>query len=259
MEIRCEIVAKTDIGRQRSRNEDNFLILDEFAFVSVADGMGGHVDGDVASKTAVDTMEGMYSEQYSSIVSSLKEDKEKLIQEQEKFLITSIQEANKNIMELNRGSFALEGMGTTVVSLQISGDKVIIAWVGDSRIYCLRNSELKQISEDHSLVGELARHNIIGKKDMMFWQNKNIITRALGMSENVKVDSSLHSLEVGDVFLLCTDGLSDHVTDEVVEEIVLKNLEDSEQLLTELINEANDAGGPDNITVALVKTFPVEE
>ena len=140
-----------------------------------------------------------------------------------------------------------------MVGLQITPcGHSITACVGDSRIYRVRSGEIEQITEDHSLVGELLRHNIIHEKDLMFLQNKNIITRALGMGQNVTVDTKVHKLENNDIFLLCTDGLSDLVDNDVMLKIVLES-EGLEQTVNNLIDAANEAGGSDNITVALVK------
>ncbi|WP_372370987.1 Stp1/IreP family PP2C-type Ser/Thr phosphatase [Candidatus Uabimicrobium sp. HlEnr_7] len=249
MDVKCEIAANTNVGRQRFRNEDNFIILEKFSLAIVADGMGGHVDGDVASRIVTETL----NERYDSLYAEKVNDDDDQIKSQEQFLAESIECANFKIFEKNQGVFSLESMGTTVVGLQITPcGHSITACVGDSRIYRIRDEEIEQITEDHSLVGELLRHNIIHEKDLMFLQNKNIITRALGMGQNVTVDTKVHKLQNNDIFLLCTDGLSDLVENDPVLQIVL-NSADLEETVANLIDAANDAGGSDNITVALVK------
>ena len=253
--MRFEMAGKTDIGRQRVRNEDNYLILKEFSLSAVADGMGGHVDGNIASQIAVDTIRESYRANYpTKIVEKKYASLEEKLKEQEQFLTESIQEANHNIFSRNKGNFTLEGMGTTVVALQISEKYALTACVGDSRIYLFRDEQLRQLTQDHSLVGELVRYNIIGEQDLIFLQNKNIITRALGMSDHVVVDTVCHKICANDLFLLCSDGLTDLVNDKNIQEILRTHCNfELTAILDALINEANNCGGQDNITVALVK------
>lgn len=255
------MVGKTDVGRQRSRNEDSFLLLKECALGAIADGMGGHIDGHIASQTAVDTIKEIYQARYPHLLSQKFANLEELIQAQKILMIDAIEQANTNIFVKNRSNFGfegmppnaiqIEGMGTTVVAVQIGEGYALTAWVGDSRIYLLHNSKLTQVSQDHSLVGELIRYNIIDKKDRMFFQ-KNIITRALGMAEKVVVDLLLQQVSPGDIFLMCSDGLSDLVSDEQMERIITQNHEDLNQAVEKLISEANNNGGLDNISANLV-------
>ncbi len=247
------MAGKTDIGRQRTRNEDHFLIMKEYSLTAVADGMGGHVDGNIASQIAVDTLMEKYTTEYQNLLDEFSGNTEQLLLAQEKFLAKTVQEANKNIFARNRGAFSLEGMGTTIVALQISQGYAITACVGDSRIYLLRKNSLVQLTQDHSLVSELLRYNIIATKDLQRLQNKNIITRALGMSESVLVDTNTHEILVGDIFLLCSDGLTDLMTDEKICEILAQNQSDISLAHDLLIDEANHLGGQDNITVSIVK------
>lgn len=248
-----EISGKTDVGRQRTRNEDHLLIMEEYSLTAVADGMGGHVDGNIASQIAVDTLMEKYTTDYQQIMDEFGKSPEKLLQEQEKFLSKTVQDANKNIFSRNRGAFSLEGMGTTIVALQISLGYAITACVGDSRIYLLRKNNLVQLTQDHSLVSELLRYNIIAAKDLHRLQNKNIITRALGMSETVLVDTNTHEIFAGDIFLLCSDGLTDLMTDEKIGEILAQNQKDIQIAKDLLVDEANNLGGQDNITVNILK------
>lgn len=246
------MAGKTDVGKQRVRNEDNFLIMEDFFLSSVADGMGGHVDGNIASQIAVDTLKENYLARYKEKIGDLST-KEDILKEQELFLGSVVQEANKNIFQRNRGCLTLQGMGTTVVVLQVGQGYVITACVGDSRIYRFRDDKLEQLTLDHSLVGELIRYNIIGEKDLLFLQNKNIITRALGMSDKVVVDITSHESKEDDIYLLCSDGLTDLVPDEIIRDIIGENRENLDNLVNILIDEANNRGGQDNITVSIVK------
>ena len=248
----CQLIAKTDVGRQRLRNEDNFLLLEKYSLSVVADGMGGHVDGNIASQIAVDTIKSFYQSKYNGHIEQV-DSKEELIKLQKEFLTDAVQEANRNIFARNRGSFALEGMGTTIVVLQVEKKYALTACVGDSRIYLLRQKTLKQVTQDHSLVSELVRYNIIDEKDKIFLQNKNIITRALGMTETVSVDITKQEIFSGDLFLLCSDGLTDLVENEKIEAILNENYDNLDLGLDKLIEEANNLGGQDNITVSLVK------
>lgn len=253
--MRCLMSAKTDVGRQRLRNEDNFILLEQYAFSAVADGMGGHIDGNIASQIAVDTLKDSYENRYQKIVSQSFQTVEDEMKAQEGFIVQTVQEANKNIFVRNKGNFKLEGMGTTLVALQIQQDYALTACVGDSRIYHLRDRKLAQVTQDHSLVGELIRYNIIDKADVLFAHNKNIITRALGMTENVLVDTTSQKVIAGDIFLLCSDGLTDLVSDEEMEKILGENADDLNKAVEELVGTANDCGGQDNITVVLVKAI----
>lgn len=249
--MQLEMVGKTDIGRQRSRNEDHYLLMDSFSLSVVADGMGGHIDGDIASQIAVDTLQKRYENDYKA----LPEDTEylKILEFQEKFLVESIQEANKNIFEQNQQSGIPDGMGTTIVSTVVTEKHAVIAWVGDSRIYLFRDEKLKQVSQDHSLVNELMKYNFISEKDLVFIQNKNIITRALGMNSQVLVDSQCIETQPNDIFLMCSDGLSDLVTDSQIEEILIDYGQDISVVAEKLVDYANFKGGQDNITVTLAK------
>lgn len=249
----CEMVGKSDVGRQRLRNEDNFLLLGDFHLTVIADGMGGHIDGNIASQIAVDTIRDIYQNQHASALDKEFPSPEERIKAQEAFLAEAVQQANRNIFNRNRGCFSLEGMGTTVVALEVFAGYAITACVGDSRIYRLRDKQLAQITQDHSLVGELVRYNIIDKKDILFLQNKNIITRALGMTENVLVDTKQEKILPQDIFLLCSDGLTDLLGDEQIEKVLVQKQNNLQSAVDSLVDQANQQGGIDNITVCLVK------
>ncbi len=240
------MVAKTDTGRQRSRNEDYYMVHAEQPLCVVADGMGGHADGNIASSTAVSTINEMVCSVNDGVF--IETATEELIS----VIRGMIDEANSRIFAKNRGYFSLEGMGTTIVVLMMTPKEVITANVGDSRIYRLREGKLKQLTQDHSLLEELKRFNIIGSRDTHFNINKNIITRALGMNETVNADLERHPHNSGDIFLLCSDGLTDLVDDDEIEQ-VLADVTDFEDAADCLIEMANQNGGNDNITVVLAR------
>jgi serine/threonine protein phosphatase PrpC len=235
------IVGKTDKGRRRSRNEDAFLIMEGIGLCSVADGMGGHYGGNIASSIAVQILSECFSETYNP-----KKDGGEL-----EFLQATISRGNVEIYDRNRQDMFPSGMGTTVVAILIKEPKAFLGFVGDSRIYLFRGERLSQVSDDHSLVAELIRNGIISKDEAMYHQNKNIITRALGMNEQVQVDGKTLELEEGDLFLLCSDGLSDLISDRELENVLRHRRSDLESCVEELVLRANNAGGFDNITVVL--------
>lgn len=236
------IVGKTDKGRRRSRNEDAYLIMEAIGLCSVADGMGGHYGGNIASSIAVQIISENFSHHYHP------DNNGDLTLT---FLKDTISKGNAEIYERNRQDMFPSGMGTTVVALLAKEPYIFLGFVGDSRIYLYRDKKLIQVSDDHSLVAELIRNGIITKDEAMYHQNKNIITRALGMNEEVQVDGKILELQEGDLFLLCSDGLSDLISDKDVELLIEENIGNLEVCAERLVENANNAGGFDNITVVL--------
>lgn len=237
-----KIAGKTDKGRRRSRNEDAYLIMESIGLCSVADGMGGHYGGNIASSIAVQIISETFTRYYNP-----NEGEQELLN----FLKDTISKGNMEIYERNKQDMFPSGMGTTIVTVLIKEPKVFLGFVGDSRIYLYRDKKLTQISDDHSLVAELIRNGIISKNEAMYHQNKNIITRALGMNEDLQVDGKIMELQEGDVFLLCSDGLSDLLAESEMETILERYGPDLEGATNFLVDQANNAGGFDNITVVL--------
>ncbi|KAA0217665.1 Stp1/IreP family PP2C-type Ser/Thr phosphatase [bacterium] len=233
--------AATDVGMQRKNNEDASIVIEESCFCAVADGMGGHLGGEIASHIAIETLQQAFKSRNGS--SNERKDAE--------LLTKSIKNANKEIYRRGNSDAALRNMGTTIVAVVISGDYVVFANVGDSRIYRMREGELSQITEDHSWVGELRKKNLISAEDARSHPLKNIITRALGMEPAVEVDVKWEKVKAGDLFLLCSDGLTDLVPDEQIKSILLKHGKELEAATRDLVAAANAAGGSDNITVSL--------
>ncbi|HEX5700194.1 MAG TPA: Stp1/IreP family PP2C-type Ser/Thr phosphatase [Rubrobacter sp.] len=227
----------THAGKVRQNNEDALLVgggEDETLFV-VADGIGGFEAGEVASSLAVDVL--------------------KDLQPEEPFK-AAIGEANRRIVAAGRGDEKLSGMGTTVVAIRFGGKQgepvAEVAHVGDSRAYLVRGGDMNPITEDHSLVAELVRSGDLTRDEAAEHPQKNLITRALGADEEVDVDTVIVPIEAGDRILLCSDGLSDMVSETGILEILAESPDDPERAARALLSAALDAGGNDNITVVVV-------
>ena len=234
----------TDTGRVRNSNQD-YVFCEENAVGSfpnlflVADGMGGHQAGDMASRICVEEMvRQIQATDRKTPVSVLEQ---------------AVSAANQKIYQTATQDKALEGMGTTLVGTVIEGDTAYIVNIGDSRLYQLRDS-LRQITVDHSLVEEMVQSGEIQKNEMRTHPNKNIITRALGTDTSVRPDCfEIEVQEGGDCLLLCSDGLSNMLEDNQIENIVRANGENLRQAGECLVKQANDAGGKDNISVILIR------
>ena len=233
----------TATGRVRNSNQD-YVFCEENAVGSfpnlflVADGMGGHQAGDMASRICVEEMvRQIQATDRKTPVSVLEQ---------------AVSAANQKIYQTATQDKALEGMGTTLVGTVIEGDTAYIVNIGDSRLYQLRDS-LRQITVDHSLVEEMVQSGEIQKNEMRTHPNKNIITRALGTDTSVRPDCFEIEVQEGDVLLLCSDGLSNMLEDNQIENIVRANGENLRQAGECLVKQANDAGGKDNISVILIR------
>lgn len=225
---------RSDRGRVREGNEDSFLV-DEPLYV-VADGMGGHVAGDVASATAVEVITSMAREHQPDAGG---------------VLVTYIEEANSAIYQKAKEDSRLSGMGTTCTLLFLEGSTAHFAHVGDSRAYLFRGGELSQVTEDHTLVQRMVREGRIERQEAAHHPQRSIITRALGMDTSVEVDTLQLELLEGDRVLLCSDGLSSMLDDDLIAR-TLREVGDAQAAADSLVEQANEAGGEDNITVVLV-------
>jgi serine/threonine protein phosphatase PrpC len=229
-----EEAARTDTGRQRSANEDAYFVRSPV--YAVADGMGGAQAGEVAAGIAAKVFEEHFPDGVDP--------------EGELTLIAS--EANRRIYELARSDSSRSGMGTTLTGAVVADDEVSIVHVGDSRAYLLRDGELRQLTRDHSLVEELRRRGQLTVEEAEEHPQRSIITRALGPEAEVELDVHTHQARSGDVFLICSDGLTSMVREETLHEILTKN-RSLEAAVDRLVEEANRAGGRDNITVVLFR------
>ncbi|MFO0711870.1 MAG: Stp1/IreP family PP2C-type Ser/Thr phosphatase [Sandaracinus sp.] len=237
---------------KRTHNEDNFDLLEDEKLFLVADGMGGHASGEVASKLAIETLRDFFvsTAQDPEATWPYKMDKSRGYEENR--LITGIKLANLRIHESQQREPKLRGMGTTVAAILIIDEGVLVAHVGDSRVYRLRAGQLEQLTEDHSLLNDYIKMKRLSEEEIANFPHKNVIVRALGMKDTVKVDTRLDAPQVGDVYLLCSDGLSGPVTDAEIAEIA-QSTPDLKQTAARLIERANANGGPDNVTVVCAK------
>ena len=251
MEYRA--VARTDVGRKRTGNEDSFCLAPELGLFVVADGMGGHAAGEVASRLAVETIRewmGKYlrGEETTQVGQPLAG-----CSRQANFLCSSIRRANRAIFDAAQDRPEYAGMGTTLVAALAVGDGMALAHVGDSRVYRVRDDRIVQLSTDHSLVQQQVERGIISAAEAHGSQYRHLITRALGLKESVEVDLAEHDIRAGDVWLLCSDGLSDLLEDEEMLAATREHPDDLEKACQALVDLANYKGGDDNITVLLIR------
>jgi serine/threonine protein phosphatase PrpC len=243
----------SDVGLQREHNEDSFAVLSDHGLAIVADGMGGHRAGDVASRLATEAI-GEFFRKTANEDATWPFHFDPNLSDEENKLLTSIRLANRQIYEHSTRSQDLRGMGTTVVGALFSRKKnrMFIGHVGDSRAYRVRGGQIQQMTRDHSLVNDY----LAAMPDMTDEQRselpKNVITRALGMQDNVDVDIQSDECQLGDVYVLCSDGLSGMITDEEMAEVV-RSSEELTEVCRRLITLANEHGGEDNITAVAVR------
>lgn len=230
--------AKSDIGLSRNNNEDNYLNDKTKALFVVADGMGGHAAGDVASRIAIE-----------SVRDSLSLTGDKSIQDR---LCHAIEKANKTIAQEARGNKEWKGMGTTLTILLIDQNQGFLAHVGDSRLYLSRAAEFKQLSDDHSLIGAQLRLGVRTEEQTAYSNLSHILLQAVGITPELEICLNQFTLEEGDRLLLCSDGLTNMIKDDEIKTIVQKSASIN-KLCTDLIDQALTAGGKDNITVLLIQ------
>lgn len=242
----------TDVGLKRNHNEDNFFRSDELGLFVVADGMGGHAAGEVASGTAIQTVAEFCRKQDEDPGVTLPFAPEAELSEEGNALINGLRLANQAICNLQVQRPELSGMGTTVAALRIASDVATVAHVGDSRVYRLRGGKLEVLTSDHSWVNEQVLKNIITAEEARNHRYRNVITRALGNRNELEIDVRTDSVEPGDIYLLCSDGLSGMVDDGVLERVLMEHGDGLRTAANRLVALANEGGGIDNITVVLV-------
>lgn len=256
MAARVIVAGETNVGMKRSHNEDNFAVIDDDHLYVVADGMGGHASGEVASKMAIDTLRDFFKATSADPEATWPYKMDKSRGYEENRLITSVKLANLRIFEAAQRDPKLRGMGTTLVGILVVDDGVLIAHVGDSRAYRIRNGSMVQLTEDHSLLNDYIKMKKLTEEEIKNFPHKNVIVRALGMKESVKVDTLLDHPQPGDLYVLCSDGLSGPVTDDEIQTIVT-GTNDLKEACQKLIERANSNGGPDNITVVIARVVGV--
>ncbi len=247
--------ALTDVGRQREHNEDNFLVDKKLGLFVVCDGMGGHAAGEVASALAVKVFhetvkrEGWMLDDYAAD----KRGADRVTRKQILSLLeNAINQASGRVHGEAQKDPVKRGMGTTLVAIVMLGQQAFVVWVGDSRIYLLRDGVLEQLTEDHSVYNELLKRKKMAREEIERLPQKNAITRAIGVYEHTEPDSLVVDLLPGDRFLLCSDGLSGYFEEDVDELNQLLGLKDANLAAQELIAAANERGGKDNITTVIV-------
>jgi PPM family protein phosphatase len=252
--------AKTDVGMKRDNNEDTFLAYPEQHVFAVFDGMGGHAAGEVASAIAANELKEFFTFTGKDEDATWPFKAERQRSYDENRVVTAIKLANARIIEASEQDGAKKNMGTTAVMVHFverngSGPKALVAHVGDSRVYLYRSGQLQRITVDHSLVEEYLRLGKITQEEAKNFPQKNIILRALGQQKVVDVEINAFQPQAGDIFLLCSDGLSGMVSDEMMQAILQKtpNLDAAAK---KLIDTANANGGADNVTVILAQYQP---
>jgi serine/threonine protein phosphatase PrpC len=228
--MKVTAAAATDIGLVREGNEDSYLT--EEPLFAVADGMGGHRGGEVASQLAVETLEKLFKQRVGD-------------------LPDQVQEANRVVFERSVVDEKVAGMGTTLTAALVEGDRVRLAHVGDSRAYLLRDRKLRLLTEDHTLVHRMVSEGEISQEEAETHPQRSVLTRALGVDTVVDVDDDTVQVRPGDRLLLCTDGLTSMVSEEEIEE-VLRTVPDPLDAAQRLVRMANEAGGVDNTTVVVL-------
>jgi PPM family protein phosphatase len=239
--MRLRFGASTDVGRMRTNNEDSYL--SERPVAAVADGMGGHNAGEVASAIAIEELAGLRGMGPWPNERAATDD-----------LKRAIVRANRRIREMAAGDRELNGMGTTLVAVLEDGDSVHLANVGDSRAYLLRQGELSQVTVDHTLVQELVDDGKLSPKDAERHPQRSMITRALGVDHEVEIDLFTYKLQPGDRLVLCSDGLSDVLNPTQIRNALLR-VRDPQKAAERLVAMAVEGGGPDNVTVIVVDTM----
>ncbi|HEY4016210.1 MAG TPA: Stp1/IreP family PP2C-type Ser/Thr phosphatase [Polyangiaceae bacterium] len=257
--IRAVAAGLSDVGLQREHNEDSFVVLKEYDLYVVADGMGGHRAGDIASRIATETISEFFRTTANEDV-TWPFHFDTNLSEEENRLLTGIRVANRQIFERSTRSRECHGMGTTVVGAMFSSKKsrMYIGHVGDSRCYRVRDGQIRLLTRDHSLINDY----LLAMPDLTDEQKselpKNVITRALGMQDHVVVDLQHDDPKREDIYVLCSDGLSGMIGDDEIRQIAT-GTPDIREVCRRLIQRANEHGGEDNITAVVIKIEEIED
>jgi protein phosphatase len=237
-----KVAYKSDVGKKRENNEDRILVDEDRGIFLLADGMGGHKAGEVASRLAVE-------EAYACLKDRIDQTNDE--KGTSKLLIEALFNAHDAIKEKAKADLNLMGMGTTLVEMILKAEKAHICHVGDSRVYLLREGA-KQLTKDQTVGDYLVEHNIMRREEVPP-QKWHTLTQAVGVSENIVPELKHVEIKPGDLLLLCSDGLTDMLSDEEIEKIIQKHRDDMDAGVEALVKGANNKGGKDNISVILVK------
>lgn len=246
--FQLRIVSESHPGRKRPNNEDHFAVDESRGIIVLADGMGGHRSGEVASEMATRLLmnklrllgntESTEKEQHTELLEGIR---------------LAISETNQSIYQAASGNAAYKGMGTTVVAILLSGPRIHIGHVGDSRLYCFRQDRLSKLTKDHSLVQDLVDRGLYTEEQARAASVSHILTRSVGLKAQVEIDALTVELQADDLLLVCSDGLTDMVPDWQIREILRDHANRPGTAVTKLIETANYHGGRDNISVILAQ------
>jgi len=241
--VSVKVELRSDVGKMREHNEDvcDYFLSDDLLLAVVADGMGGHKAGDVASELAIQTLREAWKKQAPRATEEA----------MTSWLLHTISEANERIYEQSLTNTEMRGMGTTIVCALITESEMISAHVGDSRLYVKKEHHISQVTHDHTLVNELYRQGQISEEEAKNHPQKNIVTRALGTENQCNIDVLQHELSETDTIILCSDGLSDKLSNDDFD-VVLNQVNRLEDKADQLLQLALDRGGEDNITFILI-------
>jgi protein phosphatase len=248
--MRSESASVSDVGRRRKSNEDAYFADDELKLYIVADGMGGHAAGEVASGEAVDTIYGMVNRGRPAIEKLAQGATDENLRAVKRLLESAVQAATYMVYGLAELEPDQAGMGTTISALLVTGGIGVIAQVGDSRVYLVRDGQVQQLTEDHTLIAWQLREGLITKEEARSSPHRNVITRAVGNRDYVEVDTRVVDQQPGDCFVLCSDGLHGYLDEAEIPSITAMGLEAAPKRFVAL---ANERGGRDNITVVFVR------
>lgn len=256
MRVRFIAAGHTDVGRARKVNEDAYRLVPEENLWILADGMGGHASGQVASHMAVDAISDFMCRWRRESDFEWPFEIMESRSFQENSLANAVRVANVRIYNRAQVEEECENMGTTVVVMTYAPETgFVIAHVGDSRCYRLRGNQFEQLTEDHSLVNHLKRYFHMSEQEARAKAGSNVIVRAVGLEDDVDADLTLDTPRPGDIYLACSDGLNDLVDDWIIQQILAGNADHPQDAATALVRAANQAGGTDNITVLVIKAL----
>ena len=248
-----QMTGKTDSGMVRDHNEDCFLVLPDSGMAILADGMGGHLAGEVASAMAIDRVTHYVLDAFNGAPPAQPAGAQGTSYESAT-LVEAIKAANAAIYDASLSQPEQAGMGTTIVAALFHDHMLTVAHVGDSRLYRYRHGVLSQITEDHSMVQELLRRGLMTPDEARTSLNRNLVTRALGIDPLVEVDVREQQYEDGDIYLLCSDGLNDVLTDDEIAAVLARHSGAMDSAAQQLVADVNARGGPDNVSIVLIHT-----
>ena len=254
--LRVRFSGDTNIGMKRQHNEDSLFLPENDRVAIVADGMGGHASGEVASRMAVEAIIGYFRETEVEQQLTWPFKVDRAHGQNINRMTTAIKLANQNIFEEAERKPECRGMGTTVVATLFLDDVLIVGHVGDSRLYRVREGAIDQITEDHSLLNDYIRMKRMSEAEIAAFPHKNVIVRALGMKPSIEVDIIVEHHRLGDLYVLCSDGLSGMISDTEIGGMAVEE-GDLDKLCERLISTANANGGVDNITVVCARLEPL--